>query len=63
MALGVAGWVRNCADGTVEGVLEGPPAAVESVVTWCRSGPERARVDGVTSSEEVPIGEAGFRVR
>lgn len=61
--LGVAGWVRNCTDGTVEGVFEGRPAAVERLVTWCRTGPSRARVDGVATSQESPIGDAGFQVR
>lgn len=63
VALGVAGWVRNLADGTVEGVFEGPPATVERLVTWCRTGPSRARVDRVATSEEIPVGDAGFRVR
>ena len=29
---GVAGWVRNTSDGTVEAVLEGDAAAVERVI-------------------------------
>jgi acylphosphatase len=60
---GVAGWVRNLDDGRVEIVLEGPPAAVDEVVAWCRDGPPRARVDRVGVVEEEPVGEQGFRVR
>ena len=63
LAAGVAGWVRNLSDGRVEAVLEGPPAAVERVVVWCRAGPRGARVDAVEVSVETPVGEAGFRVR
>jgi len=62
-AAAVSGWVRNRADGRVEAVLEGPPAAVERVVQWCRGGPGRARVDRVEILDEAPIGETGFRVR
>jgi len=63
VAVGVSGWVRNLADGRVEAVLEGPPAAVERVVQWCRQGPRQARVDAVESHVEPPVGEAGFHVR
>jgi acylphosphatase len=62
-AAGVGGWVRNRDDGRVEVVLEGPPAAVDEVVAWCRQGPRRARVDRVEVVEEAPVGEQGFRVR
>ncbi len=62
-AAGVSGWVRNLSDGRVEAVLEGPRAAVARVVAWCRDGPRRARVDGVETADEAPVGEAGFRVR
>ncbi|MCC6340136.1 MAG: acylphosphatase [Acidimicrobiia bacterium] len=62
VAVGVAGWVRNASDGTVEAVLEGPPAAVERVVRWCRSGPSGARVEAIDVSVESPVGERGFRV-
>ncbi len=61
-AAGVAGWVRNALDGSVEAVFEGPPAAVERVVSWCRTGPPHARVDAVEVSDEPPVGERGFRV-
>ena len=58
---GVAGWVRNEPDGTVEAVLEGPSEAVDVLVAWIRRGPPGARVDGVTVEEEAPVGESGFR--
>jgi acylphosphatase len=63
MAVGVSGSVRNLADGRVEAVLEGPPAAVDRVVAWCRAGPGRAQVDAVEVVDEPPVGESGFRVR
>jgi acylphosphatase len=60
---GIAGWARNLADGRVEVVVEGPEAAVDRVIAWCREGPPRARVDGVEVVAETPVGERGFRVR
>ena len=62
-AHGVAGSVRNLADGRVEVVLEGAPAAVAAVEAWCRQGPRRARVEGVDASDEAPAGAIGFDVR
>ena len=60
---GLAGWVRNCDDGTVEAVFEGEPDAVEALVAFCRSGPESAAVESVEVSDEEPAGEQGFSVR
>ena len=62
-ANGVAGWVRNRADGAVEAEFEGPPAAVERMVAWCHDGPPRARVDDVDVAGVEPVGARGFRVR
>ncbi|MFN2608609.1 MAG: acylphosphatase [Acidimicrobiales bacterium] len=62
-ALGVAGWVRNTAEGTVEAWFEGPRAAVDRLVHWCRDGPRHADVDGVDVYEEDPAGARGFRIR
>ena len=59
---GVAGWVANRDDGTVEAAFEGEPGAVDALVEFCRSGPPRARVADVEVSEEEPRGESGFRV-
>jgi acylphosphatase len=59
---GVAGWVRNRADGRVEAVFEGKPAAVNQMVAWCRSGPPRAVVVDVRVLDEAPTGESGFSV-
>jgi acylphosphatase len=50
-AVGVAGWVRNRADGTVEVRVQGPSDAVDRLVAWCRRGPPLARVTGI---EVVP---------
>jgi acylphosphatase len=59
---GVAGWVRNRSDGTVEAVFEGDPQPVSVVVSWCRIGPSRAEVTGIDVTEETPEGLVGFRV-
>ena len=60
---GLAGWVRNCADGTVEAVFEGPCEAVEKLIRFCHEGPRMARVERVETFEEIPEGLAGFRTR
>jgi acylphosphatase len=63
LALGVAGWVRNSAAGTVEAVFEGSPEAVSQMVSWCRTGPPRARVDNVEVIAEPVRNEVGFLIR
>jgi acylphosphatase len=62
-AVGVAGWVRNRGDGAVEAEFEGPAAAVDDLVTWCKTGPRRARVDNVEVTPIASIGEHNFHVR
>ena len=44
---GVAGWVRNCSDGSVEAVVQGGDKAVESVIRWAKNGPSFCQVDRV----------------
>lgn len=46
-AAGLRGWVRNLRDGRVEAVVQGPAAAVDALLAWCRQGPPEARVDEV----------------
>jgi acylphosphatase len=62
-SLGVAGWIRNAGDGSVEAVFEGADEQVESLLDWCRRGPAGARVEEVEAVREEPAGEAGFQVR
>jgi acylphosphatase len=61
--LGLAGWVRNRGDGTVEAVFEGAEENVAKAVAWCRIGPPAADVAGVDVTEETPMGSPGFTVR
>lgn len=49
--LGVAGWVRNRRDGSVEAMLQGSETAVEALIRWTWQGPPAARVDAVQVSE------------
>ena len=60
---GVAGWVRNNPDGTVEAVFEGDPDAVRALVDWCGRGPRGAAVASVDETTEDPEGLSGFEIR
>lgn len=62
-ARGVAGWVRNRADGAVEGELEGDDEDVDAVVAELRAGPGRAEVSGLELSESEPDGAKAFEIR
>jgi acylphosphatase len=62
--LGVRGWARNRADGTVEALAQGERAAVEEWVGWCHQGPPGARVTGVERFDEAVGADPGeFAVR
>jgi len=45
--LGLNGWVRNRADGSVEALVVGDDDAVGKMIEACRRGPALARVDAV----------------
>lgn len=62
-ALGVAGFVRNRGDGSVEAVFEGEQDAVDQMVAWCRHGPSHAVVTAVREQGEAPLGDQWFAVR
>lgn len=62
--LGLSGWVRNEADGSVAAVAEGPKVVVDEFVAWCRRGPAGARVEAVEATFGVATGEfRGFSVQ
>jgi acylphosphatase len=62
-SLGVAGFARNCPDGSVEIWAEGSPSAVESLIEFCRRGPRGAVVERVDVEDVAPSGERDFVVR
>ena len=46
-ALGLNGWVRNCADGSVEAEFEGLKSRLKDMLDWCRQGPAFAQVTNI----------------
>ena len=62
-AAGVAGWIRNRADGAVEAWFEGRREAVDRVVTWCRHGPSHADVATLEVIEDSSAGLESFRIQ
>jgi acylphosphatase len=62
-ARGLAGWVRNCRDGSVEAVFAGEAAAVEAMIAACRIGPPAAAVIDVRVEDDAGSSPASFTVR
>ena len=60
--LGVSGWVRNRADGSVEALLSGPDEAVEALIEAFHRGPPLASVEAVRATAVEPPSETGFRI-
>jgi acylphosphatase len=60
-ALGLAGWVRNRRDGSVEAVFAGPADTVEAMIARCREGPPNARVDAIDRRDVEMPAQAQFR--
>jgi acylphosphatase len=58
--LGLAGWVRNRRDGSVEALVAGPAPAVQELLLACRRGPPLARVDRIAETLVDPPEEPGF---
>jgi len=52
-SLGLAGWVRNRADGSVEAVVEGAAETVEQAIERTRRGSPASRVDDVEVSDDM----------
>lgn len=61
--LGVTGWVRNRADGRVEGHVEGAEEPVHAFLSRLREGPPAARVDDVEIEATDALGCATFEIR
>jgi acylphosphatase len=59
--LEVTGWVRNCADGTVEAIAQGDAFMVGRLIEWAQRGPDAAKVDKVeVESVEEDVHYATF---
>ncbi len=56
-ALQLTGWVRNCADGSVEALLEGPEEFVSCALVDLRQGPASGHVEALHSEKHPYRGE------
>ncbi|MFL1460866.1 acylphosphatase [Roseococcus sp. DSY-14] len=59
-AHGLAGWVRNRRDGTVEALLAGDTPGIQAVLLACRRGPPLARVESIEETLAEDPAEPGF---
>ncbi len=61
--LGIAGWVRNNHDGSVEVFAQGTRDQLSGLHARLREGPRAARVDAVEVSDATPVaGLNSFRI-
>lgn len=60
--LGLGGWVRNEADGSVTVRASGPAAALALLESWCAKGPQKAVVKTVLRTELPEEAFASFKI-
>jgi len=61
--LKLAGWVRNCPDGTVEIHAQGNRENLDRFIEWCKQGPPTAEVTGLDTTPASVEGMETFQVR
>jgi acylphosphatase len=61
--LGLAGWVRNREDGSVELMAIGGADAIDKLAERCREGPAGSRVTGIERTDAEDDGSLGFETR
>ena len=58
--LGLDGWVRNRADGSVQALVAGPDAEMQALLAAARRGPTLARVEHIEATPAEAPAEPGF---
>jgi acylphosphatase len=62
--LGIKGYVKNLANGSVEAVFDGDRPAVVQMVEWCNKGPAAAKVEKVLVEKvDTPLNFETFEIR
>ena len=62
-AEGLAGWVRNRRDGSVELFIAGEAGRLDAFAAWLHHGVPFARVDGIDAVEADDVEVRGFERR
>lgn len=60
--IGVTGWVKNMADGSVEAMVSGNASELDAFISWCARGPANAVVVSVTAEEKEETTFNGFQI-
>ena len=63
MRLGITGYARNLANGAVEVLACGDPAALDELQRWLHMGPPAARVESVVRSDAEDFAADAFVTR
>lgn len=63
LLLGLDGFVRNQADGSVYAEFEGPETVLNTMINWCHEGPPHACVDRVIVREGELANFTGFHIQ
>jgi acylphosphatase len=63
LGLGLAGWVRNRRDGSVEMLLSGPADKVAAMIERCREGPPHAEVERIEVEQTTESVASAFEKR
>jgi acylphosphatase len=62
--LNLKGYVKNLANGCVEAIFKGDPAAVNQMLDWCHKGPGASKVEHVHIKEaDKTLDFTNFEIR
>ncbi|HSN10183.1 MAG TPA: acylphosphatase [Hanamia sp.] len=61
--LNITGWIKNRQDDKVEAMISGEEKNLNAFIDWCKSGPERAKVEEVIVSTKEKIYFEKFEIK